>query len=112
MSKDQDSVIDILNAIAEIRRSMAGVSLTQFSANREKQAAILYFLIIMGEASKRISQAFQAAHPEIDWRGIAGMRDILAHQYDRVDIQVIWDVVQIDLLPLSVSLQELREELS
>ena len=40
------------------------------------------------------------------------MRDILAHQYDRVDIQVIWDVVQTDLSPLSVSLQNLLEEMS
>ena len=93
MSKDKDSVTDILEAIAEILVSMGGVSFAQLSANREKQAAILYFVIIMGEATKRLSKNFRASHPEIDWQGIAGMRDILAHQYDRVDIQVIWDVV-------------------
>ncbi|KKJ00248.1 HepT-like ribonuclease domain-containing protein [Prochlorothrix hollandica] len=93
MSKDKDSVTDILEAIEEILVSMGGVSFAQLSANREKQAAILYFVIIMGEATKRLSKNFRASHPEIDWQGIAGMRDILAHQYDRVDIQVIWDVV-------------------
>ena len=112
MSKDKDSVTDILEAIEEILVSMEGVSFAQLSANREKQAAILYFLIIMGEATKRLSKNFRASHPEIDWQGIAGMRDILAHQYDRVDIQVIWDVVQTDLSPLSVSLQNLLEEMS
>jgi uncharacterized protein with HEPN domain len=112
MPKDKDSVIDILNAIEEIMLSMEGVSLTQLSANREKQAAILYFLIIIGEATKRLSQAFKSTHLEIDWKGMAGMRDILAHQYDRVDIQVIWDLVQTDLSPLSRSLQRVLEEMS
>lgn len=92
--------------------SMAGVTLSQLSANREKQAAILYFLIVIGEATKRLSQEFRILHSEIDWKGMAGMRDILAHQYDRVDIQVIWDVAQTDLLPLSRSLQRLLEEMS
>ena len=90
---------------------MEGVSFVQLSANREKQAAILYFLIIIGEATKRLSTDFRVSHPEIDWQGMAGMRDILAHQYDRVDIQVIWDVVQTDLSPLSASLQKLLEEM-
>jgi uncharacterized protein with HEPN domain len=112
MPKDKDSVIDILNAIEEIMLSMEGVSLTQLSANREKQAAILYFLSIIGEATKRLSQAFKSTHLEIDWKGMAGMRDILAHQYDRVDIQVIWDLVQTDLSPLSRSLQRVLEEMS
>ncbi|MDX2254005.1 MAG: HepT-like ribonuclease domain-containing protein [Pseudanabaenaceae cyanobacterium bins.39] len=52
-----------------------------------------------------MSSEFRASHPEIDWDGMAGMRDILAHQYDRVNIQVVWDVVQTDLPPLLVSLQ-------
>jgi uncharacterized protein with HEPN domain len=111
MSRDKDSLIDILEAIEEIFSSMEGVNFAPLSANREKQAAILYFFIMMGEATKRLSQNFRASHPEIDWQGIAGMRDILAHQYDRVDIQVIWDVVQTDLSPLSVSLKKLVEEM-
>lgn len=109
-NRDKDAIVDILKAIEEILCSMAGVSLDQLSTNREKQAAILYFLIIIGEATKRLSSEFRATHSSIDWKGMAGMRDILAHQYDRVDVQVIWDVVQTDLIPLSQSLKHLLEQ--
>lgn len=88
-NRDKDAIVDILKAIEEIMFSMAGVTLDQLSTNREKQAAILYFLIIIGEATKRLSSEFRATHSTIDWKGMAGMRDILAHQYDRVDVQVI-----------------------
>ncbi|NJL38824.1 MAG: DUF86 domain-containing protein [Leptolyngbyaceae cyanobacterium RM2_2_4] len=107
MSRDKDATVDIINAIEEIMLSMDGVSFTQLAANREKQAAILYFLIVIGEATKRLSKGFRASHPEIDWGGMAGMRDILTHQYDRVDIQVVWDVAQTDLPPLLESLRAL-----
>ena len=110
MNKDLNSIVDILKAIENIMDSVNGVSFIELDANLEKQAAIFYFLIIIGEATKRLSKDFRKTHPEIDWQGMAGMRDILAHQYDRVNTQVVWDVIQTDLLPLSVSLQRLLEE--
>jgi uncharacterized protein with HEPN domain len=97
MSKDKATINDIIQAAEEIMLSMNQVSFEELTLNREKQAAILYFFIIIGEATKRLSPEFRASRPEIDWQSIAGMRDILAHQYDRVNIQVVWDAVQTDL---------------
>lgn len=62
--------------------------------NDEKVSAILYQIAVIGEATKRLSQEFRQQHPEIPWRDIAGMRDVLIHKYDQVDFDVIWDVVQ------------------
>lgn len=48
----------------------------------------------MGEATKRLSREFREQHPEVPWDDIAGMRDIVAHQYDRIDLDIVWQVIQ------------------
>lgn len=77
----------------------------QLEANDEKLSAILYQITIIGEATKRISQQFRQQHPEIPWREMAGMRDVIAHEYDQLDFDVVWDVVQ-NKLPELLSLIE------
>ena len=62
-----------------------------------RQSAILYQITIVGEASKRLSQTYREQHPEILWRRIAGMRDIIAHQYERVNFDTIWEVIHQDI---------------
>lgn len=62
--------------------------------NDEKVSAILYQIAVIGETTKPLSQEFREQHPEIPWRNIAGMRDVLIHKYDQVDFDVIGDVVQ------------------
>ncbi len=89
MSKDKASLYDIIQAAEDIMQAIDQVSFAEFAMNRERQATILYFFITIGEATKRLSPEFRVTHPEIDWKSIAGMRDILAHQYDRVNIQVV-----------------------
>jgi len=51
-------------------------------------------VIVIGEATKRLSTNFRNTHPNIPWKDIAGMRDILAYQYDRVNLDTLWDVIQ------------------
>ena len=54
------------------------------------QDALLRCLEVMGEATKRLSADCRASHPEIPWRAMAGLRDVLIHAYDRVDLQEVW----------------------
>ncbi len=56
------------------------------------QSAVLHQLLVLGEAVRRLSDQFRTGHSEIDWRGFAGLRDVLIHQYDKVDLDEVWKV--------------------
>lgn len=97
MSRDNAALLDIHNAARRILLFTAGLTKSDLAANEEKQSAILYQVIVVGEATKRLSNDFRNQHSDIPWRDIAGMRDILAHQYDRVNLDTLWDVIQKDI---------------
>jgi uncharacterized protein with HEPN domain len=93
MRRDQESLIDIANAIERISRYTNEISKLELETKDEKLSAILYQITIIGEATKRLSQPFRQQHPEIPWREMAGMRDVIVHEYDQLDLDVVWDVV-------------------
>ena len=104
MNRDQAYLLDIINAIQRIQLFAIGLTKEDLRKNEEKQSAILYQIIILGEATKRLSLEFKTANSDIPWKDIAGMRDILAHQYDRIDINTLWDVVHRDVVELKGSI--------
>jgi uncharacterized protein with HEPN domain len=63
-----------------------------FTRNVDQQHLVLHRLAIMGEATKRLSMEFRLLHVEIEWSAIAGLRDVIMHRYDIVDIGLIWDI--------------------
>jgi uncharacterized protein with HEPN domain len=70
-----------------------GFPITSFEAFAETdylQDALLRCFEVMGEATKRLSAGCRASHPEIPWRAMAGLRDVLIHAYDKVDLQEVW----------------------
>ena len=70
-----------------------GFPITSFEAFAETdylQDALLRCLEVMGEATKRLSAGCRASHPEIPWRAMAGLRDVLIHAYDKLDLQEVW----------------------
>ena len=64
-------------------------------------------MIILGEAAKRISPEFREHHAEIDWHGIAGMRDKLIHGYDQIELTRVWRVANVDVPELLSRLEPL-----
>ena len=96
MSRDSASLLDIVNAAKRVLLFAEGLEKSALANNEEKQSAILYQVIIIGEATKRLS-AFRFQHPAVPWKDIAGMRDVLAHQYDRVNLNTLWDAIQTDI---------------
>ena len=94
MSRDNASLLDIVQAGQLILQFAQGLSRDQLASDLRTQSAILYQIAIMGEATKRLSRQFREHYPEVPWDDIAGMRDIVAHQYDRIDLDIVWQVIQ------------------
>lgn len=111
MQRNQESLIDIANAIRRILRYTNEIDKLQLELNDEKLSAILYQITIIGEATKRISPDFRSQHPAIPWREMAGMRDVIVHEYDQLDLDIIWDVIENKLPELAYLFDSLLENM-
>ncbi len=95
MSRDYKQYLDdILEAAQRIQDYLQGVSRQQLETDRLRRDAIVYNLQIIGEAVKQIPPEVREKYPNIEWRRIAGLRDIIAHEYFSVNLNIIWDIVQ------------------
>lgn len=75
-----------------------------FLADTKTQDAVIRNLQILAESAPMLSEQLRQAHPEIDWRGIRGFRNVVVHDYLGVDIRTIWDIVERDLPPLRAAI--------
>jgi uncharacterized protein with HEPN domain len=99
---------DILEAIRRIESYVRGESRDSFFGTPILQDAVVRNLEIVGEVAKRLPDALRAQAPEIDWRKVAGLRDVLIHDYATVDLEIVWDVVENRLPPLREAVSRLR----
>ena len=105
MSRDKAYLLDILQAARAIQRFVEGVTKEDFIANEEKYEAVNRKFEIIGEAANRLSPALRQAFPDVPWKLVTAMRNILIHDYDDVDLNVVWKTVQDDLPALVLKLE-------
>ncbi|REL37991.1 DUF86 domain-containing protein [Rhodohalobacter sp. SW132] len=111
MSKRKPDVYlqDIVQSIEHIQRFLDGVSEDEFYENVEKQDAVLRRLEIIGEAVKHLPEEIRETHPDIPWRQIAGMRDVIIHEYFGITLEMVWVVATEDILDLKTKVEEIIE---
>ena len=103
-------VYDIYQSIEKIEEFIRGISFDQLMGDERTKDAILRNLQVIGEASKNLPESLIADHPEVDWSGLAGVRDIVTHQYFRVDWHLLWISIHDELPVLKKQIQNLKEE--
>lgn len=97
--KDKDRLIltKIVGYIEKADSYIEGLSYDAFSKDSKTMSATAFVLGQMGELAKNISSETETSYPQIDWKGMRGMRNKIVHDYDNVDLKILWDTVKGDL---------------
>jgi uncharacterized protein with HEPN domain len=102
-------LIDILEAIEHIRSEMTGVTIEAFEADWRKRWLVERGVEIISEASRHLTDEVKLRHPGIPWVKVAGIGNVLRHEYEGISAPVMWKLVQDNLAPLE---KVCREELA
>jgi uncharacterized protein with HEPN domain len=107
MSRHDDRVTirQMLDAACEAHAMCQGRSRVDLDRERMLDLALTRLMEIVGEAATRVSPEFQAAHPDIPWAQVIGLRNRLIHGYDAIDFDILWPIVTHDLPPLILLLE-------
>ena len=107
MQRDKATLIDIARAARLVETFVSGMQKEDFLKDLKTQSAVLYQLLVIGEAVKRLSDEFQAQHADVPWSLITGMRDVLIHGYDIVDWDEVWKTATRDVPDLLAKIEPL-----
>ncbi|MDE2476862.1 MAG: DUF86 domain-containing protein [Alphaproteobacteria bacterium] len=105
--RDAALLLDMLLAGRDALSFVERLTEAAFLASRLHQNAVIRSLEIIGEAAGKVSAETQAAHPEIPWREVTGMRHRLIHGYGEVGLDLVWMVVRDRIMPLIAALEPL-----
>jgi uncharacterized protein with HEPN domain len=111
MSRDeQERLRDIEDAITAIRQHLANAGKTAAAKeNPLLHDALLFQFVVIGEAVKHLSPETRESTPEIPWTDIAGLRDLIAHGYFRIDIHRVLEIVERDLPSLEQTISRMLD---
>jgi len=112
MRLSQFYISHMIRSIDHVERFLSGVDKAGFMVNVEKQAAVVRMISIMGEAAKSVPDEVKERHPDVPWKRMGSMRDILVHAYFRVDLDLVWTVATVELGPLKGRLARVLEDMA
>lgn len=102
---------DILGASEKIEIYVRGLTYEEFTKNSLVVDGVIRNLAIIGEAVKSIPSEIKKKHTDIEWKKVAGLRDIIVHKYSEVNTKIIWDIVENKLPELKKSIKKVIEEI-
>ena len=112
--RNQAALLDMVGSMNAIAEFVQGKTWKNYLADLLLRSAVERQLEILGEAANRLSLSFRVAHPEVDWSNVVGLRNVIIHQYDEIDYEVVWEIAteRVPLLPgqLQPLLSDLLEE--
>jgi uncharacterized protein with HEPN domain len=108
LRSDRERLLDILEAIERIELQ-ATRGRAAFDQNELAQTAIIRWIEIIGEAARGLSGDLRQAHPEVPWRQMVAMRNVVVHGYFDIDIELVWSVVKNDLPKLALQVRSIVE---
>ncbi|MCK6528513.1 DUF86 domain-containing protein [Myxococcota bacterium] len=113
-SRSRDSrqyLDDILECIGRVLTYTEGRTFAEVVADRMRWDAVLRNLEVIGEAARQIPEDFRRAHPQVEWRDVADFRNVVAHEYFGIDVEIVRTVVEVELGELERQVRLLRAEM-
>lgn len=105
--KEITSINKMINYIDRALKYTEEITFEQFENNQEKQDATIFSISQIGELVKNIDESTQNEHPNIEWIIIKNLRNKIVHDYDGINLNIIWDIIKNDLKPLREKLKKL-----
>jgi uncharacterized protein with HEPN domain len=105
MSRDDEYALDVLIAARKALAFTRDMSSEAFIEDEKTQSAVLFQLTVLGEATRRVSEAYRSSHPGVPWIEMAGTRNRIVHEYDEIDLDIVWEIVSRELPALIAALE-------
>lgn len=103
---------DIFESIEKIEQYLEDTDEDKFFNDSQIQDSVLRRLEVIGEAAKNVPDDFRGKYPDIPWKKIAGLRDVLIHEYFGVNLDRVWKIAKEDLPDLKEKISEIRNKLA
>ena len=107
MQRDRAYLVDIREAALLAMQYVAGKTYDDFLSDTQCQDAVIRRIALIGEAARRVSEETRREHPQFPWREMVSMRNLVIHEYDEIDLTVVWDTVNKSLRELLTLLDDL-----
>ena len=109
--RDEDRLEHMMCAVKRIRAKMVGLDRSMLAEGDDRTELIIYNMQVLGEAATNVSDEMCAKHPEVDFKGWAGMRHRLVHDYANIDLNIVWNALADDLPKLEMALKPIVDAL-